>query len=39
VGYYLPDSADYQRAKEGGRLMFSIEGSATREEVSSDAGA
>jgi cation transport regulator len=37
VGYYLPDSADYQRAKEGGRLMFSIEGSATREEVSTDA--
>jgi cation transport regulator len=33
VGYYLPESEDYQRAKEGGRLMFSIEGSATREEV------
>jgi cation transport regulator ChaB len=35
VGYYLPDSADYQRAKDGGRLMFSLEGSAQREEVAS----
>lgn len=33
VGYHLPDQADYARAKEGGLLMFSIEGRGVREEV------
>lgn len=33
VGYHLPDQADYQQAKEGGLLMFSIEGRGVREEV------
>jgi len=33
VGYHLPDQADYARAKDGGLLMFSIEGRGVREEV------
>lgn len=33
VGYHIPNLADYTGAKEGGLLMFSIEGSAVREEV------
>lgn len=35
VGYHLPDQADYARAKDGGLLMFSIEGRGVREEVGS----
>lgn len=34
VGYHIPDAADYALAKGDGLLMFSIEGSAQREEVS-----
>lgn len=33
VGYHLPDQADYARAKDGGLLMFSIEGRGIREAV------
>lgn len=38
VGYHLPDQADYARAKDGGLLMFSIEGRGVREDLN-DAGA
>lgn len=34
VGYHIPDASDYALAKADGLLMFSIEGSAQREEVS-----
>ncbi len=33
VGYHIPDPQDYALAKQDGLLMFSIEGSAEREEV------
>jgi cation transport regulator ChaB len=33
VGYHLPDQADYRAARDGGLLMFSIEGRGVREEV------
>jgi cation transport regulator ChaB len=33
VGYHIPDATDYAMAKADGLLMFSIEGSAQREEV------
>jgi hypothetical protein len=33
VGYELDDEADYQRVKDAGYFMFSIEGSALREPV------
>ena len=33
VGYHLPEAADYAKAKDGGLLMFSIEGRGVREEV------
>jgi cation transport regulator len=37
VGYHLPDQADYTMAKDGGLLMFSIEGRGVREDLN-DAG-
>ena len=33
VGYHIPNAQDYAMAKADGLLMFSIEGSAQREEV------
>ena len=33
VGYHLPEAADYAKAKDGGLLMFSIEGQGVREAV------
>ena len=37
VGFHLDDQADFEKVKKGERRMFSIEGSAIREKVSSAA--